>query len=657
MRTLILIISLLSLGVMPLLGQVDTVRVETADTFELRELVVTATRMPLPRDAVPAPVAVLDGAELRARGVSRVAEALAGVPGVDVVETGSWGGRASLFVRGGESDHVQVLVDGVPVNGVGGAVDLATLSMDDVERIEVVRGPASVLYGSDAVSGVIQVFTRRGGGPTRVSASARAGSHGTSDVDASAEGSAGPLAWSLTAGRFDTDGVLEVNNSFRNDLVSGRLALFAGGSTDASVSVRHTDAIFRYPTDGAGRLVDENAYQTTKETTGSLRVARLFADRFRGTLRLGAHRSDVGIVDLPDDEEDPDLLRSAQEVRRLETEFQGDLHLGGGSVLSVGAVLSRARESSVTHVESAFGPFDSEGEADRDSRGLYVQALTRALPRLSLTAGARLEDSETFGTHTTWRGGVVVSAAAGLRLRGVLGTGFKEPTLIESFGIGTIRGNPDLEPEESRSWEAGADLELADGRALLGATWFDQRLRNLIDFTFAPPSEDDPNYFNVAGATSRGLELEASARPVQGVSLSASYTLLDTEVTDPGFDAGDDALFAPGQPLLRRPRHSASLAASWSTPAVGTWGAALRWTGERLDQDFTDFPPVRVALPSYTVVDAWASYPVLAGRGARPGLDLTLRAENLLDAEYENPANFPGRGRTILAGARMGLEL
>lgn len=640
------------------LAQADTARIgEAADTFELRELVVTATRMPVPRAAVPSPVTVLTGSDLRARGIARVADALTVIPGVDVVETGSWGGRASLFVRGGESDYVQVLVDGVPVNATGGSVDLATLSVDDIERIEVVRGPASVLYGSDAVTGVVQLFTRAGEGPTRISASARGGTYGTSDLDASAGGGAGPFAWSLTAGRYDTDGLLEVNNAFRNDVVSGRLALRPGGATDASLSVRHTDAAYHYPTDGAGRIVDQNAVQSTEQTTAAFELARAFGDRFRGTLRVGGHRADIGIDDLPDDAEDPDLLRYRQELRRVVTDLQGDVHLGDASVLTVGGVLSRASETSATHVESSFGPFDSQGAADRDSRGLYAQVLTRALPRLSITGGARLEDSETFGGHATWRGGAVLSVAEGVRLRTVVGTGFKEPTLVESFGIGTIRGNPELEPEESRSWEVGAEADLAGERVRLSGTWFDQRFTNLIDFTFAPPSEDDPNYFNVAGATSRGLELGITVAPLSGVTITSSYTYLDTEATDPGFDTGEDAQFAPGQSLLRRPTHAAALRASWSTAARGGYGLAVRWTGERVDQDFTDFPPVRVTLPSYTLLDAWGSYPVLAPAGSRPGVELTLRVENLLDEAYENPANFPGRGRTVLAGVRMGIEL
>ena len=626
---------------------------EARDTFDLSELVVTATRLPMPARAVPTPVTVLDGDALRARGISRVADALATVPGLTLVETGSWGGRASLFVRGGESDYVQVLLDGVPLNAPGGAVDLSGLTLDNIARIEVVRGPASVLYGSDAVTGVVQLFTKEGRGPLRLDASARAGSLGTTDWDAAASGGGERVSWSLSGGRFDTDGAYAFNNDYRNDVVSGSVTARPDAATRASLSVRWSDARFHYPTDGAGALVDRNAHQATEEGTLSLELERMLGSRVRLTARAGGHRADGAILDLPDDGDDADLLRVDADVRRLTADLQGDLYVGPATAVSLGLSAVRHSEESATYAESAFGPYESAFDERRATRGVYAQVVTSALPRLSLTAGTRLEDSEAFGGHATWRGGVSVDAGRGVRLRGVYGTAFKEPTMLENFGAGGVRGNPDLEPEESRSREVGADAVV--GALKLGATWFDQRFTNLIDFTFEPPSPEDPQYFNVAGATSRGLELSAEGTLGRRLTAAASYTWLDTEVTDPGFDTGADALFAPGDRLLRRPRHAASARLAWSGGRWGGYGVRARWMGERADQDFSGWPPARVTLAAFTLLDAWADVPLIPGEGLRPSLAATLRVENVLDEAYEDPANFPGRGRVVLLGARMGL--
>ncbi|HUH13039.1 MAG TPA: TonB-dependent receptor [Longimicrobiales bacterium] len=626
---------------------------EARDTFDLAELVVTANRLPMPERAVPAPVTVLDGDALRARGITRVADALGTIPGLSLVETGSWGGRTSLFLRGGESDYVQVLLDGVPLNAPGGALDLSTLTLDNIARIEVVRGPASVLYGSDAVTGVIQLFTKDGRGPTRLRASARAGSLGTTDWDLAASGGAERISWSLAGGRFDTDGAYAFNNDFRDDVVSGRLTARPDAVTRLSLSGRWNDARFHYPTDGAGALVDRNARQDTEQGTLSLELEHMLGGRVRLTARAGGHQARGLILDRPDDAEDPDLLRVDSEVRRLTADLQGDLYFGPATALSLGLSGVRHSEQSATYAESAFGPYESAFDQDRGTRGVYAQVVTGALPRTTLTAGTRLEDSDAFGAHATWRGGVSLDAGRGVRLRGVYGTAFKEPTMLENFGVGGVRGNPDLDPEESRSWEVGADA--SRGPLTLGATWFDQRFTNLIDFTFEPPSPEDPQYFNVAGATSRGLELSGEAAIMAGVTASASYTWLGTEVTDPGFDSGEDALFAPGDRLLRRPTHAAGARLGWDAGRWGGYGVAARWTGERVDQDFAGWPPARVTLESYTLLDAWADVPLLRGEGARPTLAATLRIENILDEAYQDPANFPGRGRVVLVGARAGL--
>src|SRR5438477_4861773 len=210
----------LRLSVLASLGASAAAAAQEPDTVVLNPVVVTATRVPTPADAVTAAVTTLSGRELQLRGIRTVAEALRAVPGAAVVETGSYGGQTSLFLRGGESDYVKVLVDGVPQNQPGGAFDFADLTTDNVDRIEIVRGPGSVLYGSDAVTGVIQIFTRAGSGPLKMGADVQGGSYGSNQVGFDASGGNSRLGYAVRVARFGADGLYPVNNQYRNGVIS-----------------------------------------------------------------------------------------------------------------------------------------------------------------------------------------------------------------------------------------------------------------------------------------------------------------------------------------------------------------------------------------------------------------------------------------------------
>ena len=199
-------------------------------------MVVTATRLPTAAGAATLSTTVISGDDLRARGVSTVLEALRETPSVAVVEGGSFGQQTSIFLRGGQSNYTQVLVDGVVVNDPGGAIDIANLTTDNIDRIEIVRGPASVLYGANAVTGVIQIFTRRGQGPAQLNAWARGGTYGTHEGEISALGGSEKVAYSLSAAQHNTDGIYEVNSAARNGTYSGRLRFTPDTRSDVSVT-------------------------------------------------------------------------------------------------------------------------------------------------------------------------------------------------------------------------------------------------------------------------------------------------------------------------------------------------------------------------------------------------------------------------------------
>jgi vitamin B12 transporter len=622
---------------------------EPRDTVQLPELVVTATRLPMPLASTTAAVTVISGDALRAHGITTVADALRTVNGAAVVETGPLGSTTSLFLRGGESNMVRVLLDGVPLNAPGGAVDLANLTTDDVERIEIVRGPASVLYGSDAVAGVVQIFTRGGRGGPHWEAGARGGSLGSRSADLSLATGGRAADASLAVSHRTTDGLYAFNNAYRDDVVSASAGLAPEGRTLARLSLRYTNALYRYPTDGSGNVVYHHQFQTSSGVVASLDAGRYVAPRLEARLLLGLTENTGRQDQQPNSPADTlgyYAFWSADRVSRRSADARLNWHLAPATVLTGGAALETEAERSSNVSQSQWGPSAGSLVVSRWNRAYYAQAVTGAGPHLSLTAGLRVDDNAAFGGFVTFRGGVAWRVG-GTRVRAAVGTAFKEPGFLDNYGTGYVTGNPSLKPERSRSWDVGVEQRV--GRGSFSATWFDQRFRDLIQYTFAPPTPTAPNYYNVAAANAYGLELEARAALLPSLDLTARYTYTHTASADSGFDG---ATFAQGRRLIRRPTGAASLDLSYRFRERGSASVTAQFVGDRDDEDFSTFPGTRVTLPAYLRLDVAGEWTLLSGGGQR--LAASLRVENLLDARYEQVLHFPARRRALFVGLRAG---
>ncbi len=616
---------------------------ETADTASLPEIVVTATRYPVRPDSVAATVTVLRGDDLRAQGIRFVTDALRQVPGAHLVQSGPYGAATSLFVRGGESDYVKVLVDGVPVNQPGGFYDFGSLTTDNVERIEVLRGPGSVLYGSDAIAGVVQIVTRQGTEGVRVGAAGEGGSFGTARWEVTGLGGGESLGWSASLSRLTSDGTYDFNNDYRNTAASGRFQARAGERTTVALTGRFHDAKYHFPTDFTGVPVDRNQFTTDKTAALGLDFGHRISEAVEGRLLLA--RSDIvtRFENPADPPPGPDFASSDRtSIDRTSADARVQLTLPKGVQGLAGASFEAQRQD-VT------GSFD-EG---RDNWGVYAQATALPVSRLQLTAGGRMDENEKFGTFWTYRAAALAFATPSTRIRASAGTGFKEPGFFENFDSPFSNGNPELRPERTFSVEGGVEQDLARGAVSLGLTAFAQRFRDLIQFTFIPTEPDGPNYFNAASANARGLEAVVQVRPAGPVRGSVSYTRLWTEVTDAGFDAGDAAAFVEGERLLRRPDDALTMRVESAVAGRLRLGAVLSWVGSRDDIRFGQFPEPnqRVELPAYTTLDLSGTVSVLRQRrGGVPDLDLTARVENLFGEDYEQAVGFPARGRGLFVG-------
>jgi vitamin B12 transporter len=641
---------------------------EQPDTVKLRELVVTATRLETPIADAPGSITVLDGESMRSRGQRFLVDALRTVPGLAIAQSAGPGALTSVFIRGGESDYVQVLVDGVQVNDPGGSFNWAHLRTEDVERVEIVRGPASVLYGSDAVSGVVQIFTRAGGAP-RIEAGmtgsrgdrrgADAGAFDTRAVDASLTGSAAPpsggsamLRYGLSAAHATSSGLFAFNSDYDNTTVAGRLRL-DGRRGDVAITARLMDNEYHYPTTGSGAVIDSNQFATgASRSIGADAGYRILAPievRLLATL----HDTESRTENPPEGDEPDDFWSTTDQLRRA-VDTRVNIDLPRTTILTLGAEREWQEAQSAFESISEFGTATDATDEERANTGWYAQLHGSPLETVSITLGGRIDDNDEFGTFPTGRAAVSWRPLSALRLHASVGTAFKEPTFFETFATGFTRGNPDLEPEQARSRDAGAEYAVFGGALVLGATWFDQRYRNLIQYTFSPPTAGDPNYFNIGAARARGIELSASAG-TSAVTASASYSHTVTRVMDDGF--GEDMAFQDGRRLLRRPEHRATIDATLKLTSAATALLAARYVGERDDLDFTDpaeWSGIRTSLGEYAVVDAGIVYGIVRGG---PRIDLSGGVRNLFDRAYQEIYNFPTPGRVFYIGMRAGVGL
>ncbi len=625
------------------------------DPYVLQGLVVTASPTPRPLDALAAHVTVLEGSKLRAEGLTRVQQALRQVPGLAVVQSGSTGATTSLFLRGGESDYVLVMVDGVPINQPGGAVDLSSLTLDNVQRIEVVEGPASSLYGSDAVAGVIQIITKTGQGPTRLRVGAGVGTYGRRRWSAAVSGGSAGGSYSLDLSHLSTNGILPFNNGYANTTLSAGAQFHPDRTTSARLDLRLVNHTYHFPTDAAGNVVDHNQYTHGSDVLAGAGVTRFVGRAFELQGQVGLDQTTGGTDNPPDGPADTLGYFASYDLDHVQTasvDVRASYHFAA-AVATLGWEVEQESERLFTESQSQWGASSDRSRYARWNRAYYAY-LTGGRGPATFTLGGRLEDNERFGKLGTWQAGVTWKPAgpAGPRLRASAGLGIKEPTFYENYATGFARGNPNLSPERSRSWETGLDQGFAAGRATVKVSYFSQVFTDLIEYTATAPSPEAPNYFNVGSASASGVELEGRAE-LGRLGLHGSWTWLRTRVLDGGPDQGPGSEFLTGRRLLRRPTNSVVLGATYAVGRRASLTTGLDVVGSRADLSFKTDPAERVLLPRYENLWAGGDVRLWASRGDRPGATLTVRGENLLGQSYQEVYGFPAPGRTLVVGGEV----
>ena len=611
-------------------------------------ILVTATRLAVPIDTVPAAITVLDKRAIDRAQDLGVTELLLRTPGVSMSRNGGYGTATSLRIRGAESEQTVVVIDGVKLNdpsATSGGFNFANLMVGDASRIEVLRGPQSILWGSLAIGGVVNVVTPLPEKSLEGSFDIEAGSRQTVSARAAVGGRSGPLAWRIGGQAFTTDGISAVapayggkeRDGYRNRNVSGRAVLdLAPG---VALDLRGYYSAGRTEIDAT--TGDSFEFGLTKEFVG---YAGLNVDLADGRFR---NRIGYAYTDTDRDNYNPTRARqqtfdAAGTMRRFE--YQGSFALTDRITLLAGAENEHSRFRSVSPPAALATPVPQPIRGTAEITSVYGQIVAEPIEGLTLNAGLRHDDHDRFGGRTLFAAGAAWRLPTGTLLRASYGEGFKAPTLYQLF---SEYGNAGLDSEEATGWEAGAEQHLFDGKLMLGATWFDRTTKGQIIFNSCTAASTVPlclvpgstaarrlgYYSNVSRAEGHGIEAQA-ALALGGLRLDGNYSWIVTEDRSPGA-----ATF--GKWLPRRPRQTANASVSYDWGFGLTTGAALRWSGHSFDNAANT-----TRLDSYTLVDLRAEL-ALSDR-----VRLFGRVENLFDEKYMTSFRYDTLGRSVYAGIR-----
>jgi vitamin B12 transporter len=609
-------VKILSAALAAALAQAAAAEPGSVDT-----VVVTATRIPTPESQVASSISVVSADDIAAMQTQTLPDVLKIIPGLNVVQVGGVGGQTSLFMRGTNSNHVKVLVDGIDVgdpSNSNGAFDVGQFLAQDIQRVEVLRGPQSGLYGSDAIGGVINVTTKAGSGPAQFTAGLEGGSFDTFNQNAGISGSADRFHYAANLQHLHSGetpvtpldvllpGEERIDDYYDNLTASTKLGYDIAETWDLGLAARYSNTHLRTTGDNEFNFPDTfpDSQQSTSTTTQYYARLSVHNLAFDGLLdhTLGLAYGNIKTSSLS-----PDNGASENAGNRLKIDWQGNIRLTSSEHLIVGAEHEREAISAPiaagTNINSGYGELQSAfGDSFFD------------------TVSVRYDDNDRFGSKVTYRfAPAYLISETGTKLKASVGTGFKAPTLSQLFQSFPpfFFANPNLRPESSLGYDVGFEQSLFAATIHFGATYFRNNIKNLID-----SNADFTSYANVGRARTDGIESFIAFQPVSAYSARFDYTFTEA------FDQTDNTV------LLRRPKHKASLRNTWQATPRLSFDATLLYVGSWVDgnRDFTNIEPLNAA--SFTTVNLAASVDL------NDHLSVYGRINNLFDRKYEDPIGF-----------------
>ena len=620
------------LALAALVGVANAAAEDTEDT-----VVVTATRIPTPESEVASSITVITADEIAAKQSQTLPDILKDVPGLNLVQTGGPGGQTSIFMRGTNPNHTKVLVDGIDVgdpSSLDASFDFGQFLTQDIEKIEVLRGPQSGLYGSDAIGGVINIITRSGEGPAQFTANVLGGSFDTFNQTVGVSGSDGAFHYTANVEHLHTGSTpvtpLDLllpgeprNNDYYDNLTeSTKLGFDVTDHFDLGLVGRYTDTHLRLTDDNPIAFpsfpeAEQSATNTRQFYTRATEHSVMFDGAFEQTLGLA-----YGHIDSVDFTPPADGPPTGYAGERVKLDWQGVSKLAASQTLIFGAEHERdeirSPISAATTIDSGFAELQS-GFSD----SFYD------------TLSLRYDDNDRFGSKVTYRvAPVYLIKDTGTKLKASAGTGFKAPSLeqlFENYPAFDFFANPNLRPESSTGYDIGFEQAALGEQINFGVTYFRNNIRNLID-----DNADFTSYANVGRAMTQGIESFVAYQPIKSLTLRLDYTY--TEATD-------EILH---QELLRRPKHKTSLNGNWRATQRLSFSATVLTVSSWIDGN-RDFSIPRLNAPGYTTMNLAANFDV------NSRLSVFARIDNLFDRHYQNPVGFLQPSLGAYAGIKVKL--
>jgi len=594
---------------------------EGEDAITMEETVVTASRIEETLKYSPDSVTIITGEEIQKKGKQTVIDVLKDVPGVFIAQNGSSGGSTSIYLRGTNNAHTLIMIDGVRVGdpmSTDGKMSIADLSTDNIEKIEIVRGAQSVLYGSDAIGGVINIITKKGKGKPKFYLSSEGGSFETFREKAGVNGSNDKVNYAASVSRLDMKSVSkadeDLGNTEKDYYHYTNISARADGRISETVrmgfSARHSESSMDYDDGYTG--IDTDEVQDTNITTVSTNFDQDIFDWWQHAIKLGI-----------------------TETKREYTKDGAFNGLYNGTI----KVATWQHNFFIGEIDTITAGFDYQ-EEDGDHQGtssnitnksvntksFFVQNKLTPFKGLSFTLGARHDDHQTFGGKGTYKGALAYFfEKTGTKVRGSYGTGFRAPSLYQLY---SSYGDPNLKPEESKGYDAGIDQELFDKKVLLSVTYFHNEIDDLIEYQTS-------KYYNIGKVKTEGWETGFSVKPLTWLSFDAHYTYTEAKNEDET-DANN------GKYLRYRPQHAGGASLNIKPLEKLNVNLNAQYVGKRYrEKDNSE------SMPAYTLYNLVASYDVMEW------LKIFGRVENLTDKKYQSVYKYGEPGIGFYGGIKV----
>jgi len=617
-------------------------QVASDQTQQLPQIVVTPTLLPTPEAEVASSITVITSADMEAKQERTVPDALEDVPGLNVVQTGGPGGTTSVFMRGTNANETKVFIDGIDVSDPSspdGSFNFGDLLTSGIERIEILRGPQSGLYGSAAIGGVINIITKSGEGPPHVYGTIEGGSFGTFNQTAGISGSVSRFSYSFDMAHFSsTDTVVTPANlvppgrplnpdAYDNRTFSLKLGAQLTDNFDVGF-VWHDIQSKLYST--SDDLIGPEALQSISGNqelfTRAFGHLVLLDGKFDQTLGIAYTDYHRRFLDPNPALDDYELFNGD----RVKVDYQGNLTVAPGEIATIGAQHERDELYDIPPVSAAVS-----------DDAVFAQLQSSIGQRIFNSANVRFDHNEQFGNAVTYRvAPAFLIPETGTKLKASLGTGFNAPSLEElydNFPAYFFFANPNLQPETSIGYDAGFEQSLFADKLAFGATYFHNDIKNLIEIV--TNSAFVGTYANIGLATTQGVESFVSVKPWEALTLRADYTYTHAE---------DDIL---REELLRRPMNKASLSGIWQVTGAAQLTATVIYVGSWFDnnRDFTNLTPIPV--PGYVLVNLTGSYDL------GHGVTAFARIDNALNVQYQDPLGFQRPGLGVFGGLKVAFNV